>query len=687
MNDSLEAAVESIFAEEGVLARSEPAYQPRVGQMRMAAAVARTMARGGELVVEAGTGVGKTYAYLVPALLSGERVLLSTATKALQDQLFARDIPKLAALLQVPVKAALLKGRSSYLCKHRLNLARHSAGVEDRRFTRLLAKVEEWSHSTVAGDLAELATLDEQSPVIPLVTSTRDNCLGSQCPSFKDCHVNQARRKALASDVVVVNHHLFFADIAVRESGVAELLPTVRVVVFDEAHQLNDAGVQFLGTQLTSGQFIDFAQDALTAGLSYARGFADWPKLSSALQLASRQWRDQVAQAPGGTKVAWTREVPEGADPSWWPPALMRLAHCCTDLTRALDAFAQVSLDLSRLAERGAELLLRLGRFQAPAQDGCVRWLDAGSTLRLVESPLDIADAMQSKVLQTAREQVDEDGWPVASQGPGRSWIFTSATLGHDEALTWFTQHCGLQGAEVMRVDSPFSYVDQAGLYVPDEFPAPADPAHSLAVAALVAEAAEALGGRTLVLTTTLKALSAIGQALREALARRGSALEVLVQGEGGKRQLMERFRAAGQSSASGCVLVASASFWEGFDVPGQALQLVVIDKLPFPPPGDPLLDARSAKVQASGGKPFMECALPEAAVALKQGAGRLIRHESDRGVLVITDTRLVRMGYGKRLLAALPPMKRLEGKEAFHNALNALALLTRTSTTDRTWP
>ncbi|RQO81837.1 ATP-dependent DNA helicase [Acidovorax sp. FJL06] len=680
--------VTEVFASGGVLERADTHFQPREGQTQMAVAVARTIEEGGALVVEAGTGVGKTFSYLVPALLSGERVLLSTATKALQDQLFARDLPWLVETLGLPVRMALLKGRSSYLCLYRMELARQDAQAQDRGVARVLAKVEDWSHHTPSGDLAELTGLDDRSPVIPLVTSTRENCLGSQCPRFRPCHVHRARREALAADIVVINHHLFFADVAVRESGMAELLPSVRVVVFDEAHQINETGVQFLGTQLSTGQVMDFGRDLLAAGLQHARGLADWVGLSRLVELSARDLR-LVAGAATGGKLRWTDgAAPEGIPEDPWRNVLRSVALACVQAQEALDTVSEIAPDFVRLYERGSELLARLARFSGPCDPDGVRWVDAGTQLRLVESPLDIAEAMRTRLLGApaeVSEGADGDGWPDARPaGPGRAWIFTSATLGDDERLSWFTERAGLQEAKILRVASPFDYHAQAALYVPRHLPAPADPAHSTALAQWVGHAAERLGGRTLVLTTTLKALRTVGDALQKRFASSGT-LEVLVQGEWPKRRLMERFREGAEHGRPGCVLVASATFWEGFDVPGDALQLVVIDKLPFPPPGDPLVEARTQRIEKAGGKAFKAYALPEAAVALKQGAGRLIRRESDRGILVVGDTRLVTMGYGKRLLAALPPMRRLESAEAFDEALQAL--LTRPSTTDPICP
>lgn len=672
--------VQEVFAPGGVLARADTHFQPREGQTQMAMAVAHTIEAGGALVVEAGTGVGKTFSYLVPALLSGERVLLSTATKALQDQLFARDLPRLAQTLGLPVRMALLKGRASYLCLYRMELARQDVSAREPGVARVLAKVESWSHGTRSGDLAELTGLDERSPVIPLVTSTRENCLGSQCPRFRECHVHLARREALAADIVVINHHLFFADVAVRESGMAELLPSVRVVVFDEAHQINETGVQFLGLTLSTGQLMDFGRDLLAAGLQHARGLADWTGLASQVDLSARDLRLAAGDMRGSAKLRWTDETPESVRPDEWQAALRRVALACAQAQEALDTVSEIAPDFVRLYERGTELLARLAHFSGPGNPDAVRWVDVGPQLRLTESPLDIAEAMRTRLLATPAEHVGDDGWPgEPAAGPGRAWVFTSATLGDDEQLSWFTERAGLQDAQILRVASPFDYGAQAALYVPRHLPSPADPSHSMALARWVGEAAAQLGGRTLVLTTTLKALRTIGDALKAQFAG-SAALEVLVQGEWPKRRLMERFREGSEHGQQGCVLVASATFWEGFDVPGDALQLVVIDKLPFPPPGDPLVEARTQRIEKSGGKAFKSYALPEAAVALKQGAGRLIRRESDQGILVVGDTRLVTMGYGKRLLAALPPMRRLESEPEFEAALQALTTASTTA-------
>ena len=667
----LENDVAAFFDAAGPLARGVLRFAERGGQLDMALAVARAIDRHEALVVEAGTGVGKTYAYLAPALLSGGRTLISTATKALQDQLFGRDLPAVCRALGLPVRTALLKGRSSYLCQHRLEQARYLLEPHERYLHQWLDRIEAWSRQTQTGDMAEVPGLDDRAAIVPLVTSTRENCLGTQCPQFRACHVNQARREAMAADVVVVNHHLFFADVAVRESGVAELLPTVELVVFDEAHQLNEIGVQFLGVQVSSGHLLDLARDTLAHGLQAARGLRDWSALAGGVERATQDLRLAVGADRRSTgKRRWHEAVPEGVAAAEWMGALDGLADALDHLCDGLHGVEEHSPDLARVAQRAQELAQRLQAIREPEPDARVaRWVELGAGLRLVLTPLDIADAFQTKVLA-------RDG------APSTTWVFTSATLGNDDALSWFTEPVGLRDARTLRVASPFDYAAQAAVFVPPRLPAPSDPGHTDAVAHAAWGWAQRIGGRTLVLTTTLRAVKRIADAMTGwAQAQAGAqALEVLVQGQSPKRELLRQFERAGRPGARGAVLVASASFWEGVDVPGDALQLVVIDKLPFPPPDDPLVEARTRQIEHDGGSAFTRYFLPEAAVALKQGAGRLIRSEHDRGVLVVCDVRLRRMGYGRKLLGGLPPMRWVEDDEAMWSELDAL--VTTASTT-----
>jgi ATP-dependent DNA helicase DinG len=638
---SLAEAVAQAFGSGGALAAADPHYTEREVQQRFAQAVASAIEDCEALVAEAGTGVGKTFAYLVPLLLSGKRALVSTATKSLQDQLFLRDLPRLVNALGVPVRVALLKGRSSYLCLHRLQQARQGFELPDRFAVRALSRIEAWAPSTRSGDLAEIDGLDERSTVIPLVTSTRENCLGSDCPQFANCHVVKARREAMAADLVVINHHLFFADLAVRDTGMAELLPSVEAVVFDEAHQLSDAGVQFLGLTLGSSQLIDFARDLVAVGLAQARGLADWSALAGAIERDARELRlaagGPLREVRALLKLRWNERAGQPA----FAQALSSLAETASAAQEALQAAIDIGPDLGRLAERAAALAIAAQTF---AEDGAadrVRWIDLSThAVRLIESPLDIREVITAQ----------------RAKAP-KTWVFTSATLGDDEALTWFTRSAALEDARTLRVGSPFDYSNNARLYVPPRFPKPNEAGHATAVAELAARCAAALNGRTFVLTTTLRALPVVADTLRAGLDAAGATqVEVLVQGSGPKRALLQRFLAA-----PAAVLVGSQTFWEGIDVPGDALQCVLIDKLPFPPPNDPLIEARVRQLESEGRNPFNECFVADAAVSLKQGAGRLVRSETDRGLLVVCDPRIATMPYGRRLIAALPPMTRLK--------------------------
>lgn len=677
----LEARVALAFGASGDLRRHRPELQPRQGQTDMANAVARALATHQHLVVEAGTGVGKTFAYLVPVLLSGRRAILSTATQALQDQLFLRDIPAVTQALGLPVRVALLKGRASYVCLHRVEQAcRADPQVRrDPALTAALGQVAAWARRSVAGDLAELPGLDEHSPLRPLISSTPANCLGAACPQSTSCHVNRARALALAAEWVVVNHHLLLSELdPAKAAGAAALLPVPDVVVVDEAHQLPDTASQVLGRSVGSRFLRDIADEMAMLGPLRARGMQPWAHLVLALQQAIMAI-GRLAAPSGLARLRWTGQAPDGLEVASWRLAATGVARALHGAERALAGTAQAAAELALLHGQVTSLLsLWTDLNQSQHRPGEVRWLEwsagegATRSWELVGVPGDHAPWFRSLVD------------PAAGRPP--SWVFTSATLGSDDALTWFTSRVGLgghAGVRSLRLPSPFDHASQAALYVPADLPEPADAAHTPALAEAVARWASRLGGRTLVLTTTLRATRRLADHLRLMVAQRGCGpLEVLDQGSLGKRALLDRFRAAGaEGSQRSAVLVASMGFWEGVDLPGDMLQLLVIDKLPFPPLDDPLVQARAEESEMQGQRAFDAVHLPDCIQALQQGVGRLIRSETDRGVLVIADRRLLTRSYANGVLAALPPMGRLLDEEDMVRAL--AALVTRSSTTD----
>lgn len=668
---SLVHAVESAFSEDGVLARKLDGFRLRPGQQAMAHAVAKVMQDGGVLAVEAGTGVGKTLAYLVPALLSGEKIIISTATKTLQDQLYLRDLPRVVQALGFPVRMALLKGRSSYLCAQRLSTAHLAAHDFSPQELHLLESVRSWAQSTVEGDISDLDALQDHSVLAGLVTSTRENCLGASCPQIANCHTLQARQRAMQAELVVVNHHLFFADAGVRASGVAELLPSVRTVILDEAHQLSDIGVQFLGQHWSTEQARSLAQLVAAQNSGPARGMADWSGLAADLVQAAKALHILVATVGQAPQRSWMDASPDMLPPADWDAAINTILKTLYGAVQTSSSLDIAWPELATLTQRCQAMHEDLSLFAQARPADQLRWLECGAELSLHQAPLTIAAHMRALL-------------PIASEPSlqrGTSWIFTSATLGTDDQLSWFVDSCGLEGHTVLQVPSPFDYARQAALYVPKGMQTAGAQDHSAGVAALVARGALVLGGRTMVLTTTVRAMRAIAKALAEDLV--GTGIEVLVQGQYAKRLMIENFlrshasatAATAHVEGSGSVLVATASFWEGIDIAGDALQMLVIDKLPFAPPDAPLVQARALAIAQAGGVPFKELHLPQAALALKQGAGRLIRSENDRGVLVVCDPRLVQKGYGKKLLAALPVMRRLADEPQWLDTLEGLRL------------
>lgn len=614
-----------VFAPTGLLARALPGYAPRTVQRSMADAVATTLRDGGRLLVEAGTGTGKTFAYLAPALLSGRKIIISTGTKHLQDQLFDRDLPTVRGALGLSTRVALLKGRANYLCLHRLDLTAAEGRFASRAQAAELEHVRSWAGRTRSGDVRELSEIAEDSPLWPRVTSTSDNCLGSDCPNFNDCFVVKARRAAQDADLVVVNHHLLFADMALKEEGFGELLPGVDAVVVDEAHQIADVATQFFGMSIGSRQLLSLARDAVQEHLREAGDMGDLPDAAAALEKAVAELR--LAFGPHNVRQAWRAF----GDSPRLRGALEELAGQLEALRAWLKLAAPRGRGLENCWVRAERLHERLQRVAAQPGDDYVHWVETftrGFTVHF--TPLSVAPAFRAQLERL-----------------GNTWIFTSATLAVGDSFEHYAATLGLDAPRTLRLESPFDYARNALLYIPKALPDPRDDGYTAAVIRVARALLATSGGRAFLLFTSHRALQEAARALREELE-----FPLLVQGEAPRAELLARFRSLGNA-----VLLGTGSFWEGVDVRGEALSLVLIDKLPFASPGDPVLQARIDARKARGGNPFFDIQIPEAVIALKQGAGRLIRDVNDRGVLVLCDPRLLNKGYGRVFRASLPPM------------------------------
>ncbi|MCM8610489.1 ATP-dependent DNA helicase [Accumulibacter sp.] len=626
------ALLAEVFSASGPLAAAVPGYRPRSQQLELAERIAAAMAANAVLVAEAGTGTGKTYAYLVPALLSGGKVIVSTGTKNLQDQLFARDIPTIRKALGLPVRVALLKGRANYLCHHHLARSLADGRFLTREDAAWAQRIARFAQQTRSGDKAECVDVPENATVWPMVTSTRDNCLGQDCPQHKECFVLAARREALAADLVVVNHHLFFADVMLRDEGTAELLPACNTVVFDEAHQLPEVASLFFGDSVSTAQLLELGRDAQSEALTAARDCLDLPRLSVRLEKDVRDLRLTLPVEPARHALPQLAARPRFAE------ALATTIAAVEALAALLETQAQRSEGLDNCWRRAGSLLQRLQAWQAGTNDDFVRWAETYThALQLNATPLAIAGIMQKQM-----------------SGHPRAWIFTSATLAVQNDFGHYCAEMGLVDASSARWESPFDYPRQALLYVPRNLPEPNAPDHAEAVVGAAWPVLRESGGRAFFLCTSLRAMRRVHELLADRLARDGLELPLLLQGELGKNELLERFRRLGNA-----ILIGSQSFWEGVDVRGEALSLVVIDKLPFAPPDDPVLSARLDRLRSEGRNGFLEYQLPRTVINVKQGAGRLIRDESDRGVLMICDPRLIAKTYGKRIWRSLPPMRR----------------------------
>ncbi len=629
--------LERLFGDHGPLATAVPGYRSRAAQTEMAKAIADAIAGASTLIAEAGTGTGKTFAYLVPALLWGGKTIISTGTKNLQDQLFLRDIPTVRKALTVPVSVALLKGRANYVCHFHLERTLQNGRMTSREDVGYLREISRFVKTTGSGDKAELARVPEGAPIWNLVTSTRENCLGSECQYYQDCFVMKARKEAQQADVVVVNHHLFFADVALKDTGVAELLPSANTVIFDEAHQLPDTATLFFGETVSTSHILELCRDVLAEGLTHARDGADWPKVVSPVERAARDLRLTFPQ--DSVRLAAHQVAPS----SPFFPALEKLKEELDAMIATLATQAERAETIEQCRVRAVDIAGKLANWNPapgaePQDNQKVQWLEAyASSLQLHQTPLSVAPIFSKQ-----------------REGVPRAWIFTSATLAVKNDFQHYASQMGLWNEPARSWPSPFDYAQQALLYVPKNLPPPNSPQYTDEVVDAALPVIMAAGGRSFLLCTTLRAVSKAAERLRAEFEKRKLTYPLLVQGEAGRTELLDRFRAAGNA-----VLIGSQSFWEGVDVRGEALSAVIIDKLPFAPPDDPVLAARIAAMESRGLNGFMHHQLPEAIITLKQGAGRLIRDYSDRGVLMICDPRLISKPYGRRIWQSLPPFRR----------------------------
>ncbi|MDP2153205.1 MAG: ATP-dependent DNA helicase [Methylotenera sp.] len=624
--------IRQVFEKDGILASHIAGYHERTQQLEMALAIADAIEHNTQLVAEAGTGTGKTFAYLVPALLTGGKVIISTGTKNLQDQLFSRDLPNVRDALKVPVTVAMLKGRSNYVCHYHLERAVNEGRFAARDDAQYVHLIKTFSEHSKTGDKGELNTVPENATIWANVTSTRDNCLGGDCNFYKECFVMEARKLALAADVVVVNHHLFFADVMLRDEGVAELLPSANTVIFDEAHQLPEVAGLFFGEDISTSQLLELARDCTAAHLSLAKDCVQLGEVIPVLEKACKDFRLIFAYEGSRMPVQKALALKDFQSSFDHMQAQLQALSAVLETQAARDPL------LEKCWQRSMALHDLLSRWHAAENNNLVRWVEVFTqSVQLHATPLSVAE-----------------GFGKQLNAQPRAWIFTSATLAVKNDFSHYVAQMGLQDAHTASWQSPFNYQEQALFYVPPEMPDPNSPSYTACVVTAALPVLQASGGRAFVLSTSLRAMREIHALLKDAFAENGIESPLLLQGDTSRTELLERFRQLGNA-----VLVGSQSFWEGVDVRGEALSVVIIDKLPFAPPDDPVLSARVDKLNAEGKNAFMEYQLPYSVITLKQGAGRLIRDENDRGVLMICDPRLITKSYGKRIWQSLPPFKR----------------------------
>ena len=627
-----EIFIKEFFSEKGDLSKNIDGYRVRQEQIDISILIDEAITHKKKLIVEAGTGIGKTFAYLVPAFLSGGKIIISTATKNLQDQLFTKDIPMIRDALKVPVSLAMLKGRSNYLCHLRLENAMIEGAFMTKEDVTHLHLVNQHAKHSVDGDRAELDTIPESSSIWPQVTSTKENCLGQDCSFYKECFVMSARKKALAADVTIVNHHLFFADLNMKEEGISELLPKATTVIFDEAHQIPDIASIFFGKNISNSKISEIVQDGFQIYLKHMKDVSDFEPILNDLEKANKDFRlvfpRESNRYPYQKIFSFSR----------FESSYLELVEKLKKIIELLALHKDRDSEIEKYFDNANEILKSFDDWLEDKDNNSIKWIEVYSqSLQLNNTPLSIADMFARHI-----------------NNESTSWVFTSATLAVKNNFDHFKNQLGLIDADSVSKESPFNYAEKALLFVPKTMPDANHENFNFAVVNQIYPFIKASKGRAFILCTTLKSMREIFTLLQDKIETDQLDYPIYLQGDGSRNHLLNKFREHGHA-----ILIGSLSFWEGVDVKGDALSLVVIDKLPFFSPEDPVLAARIDKINQSGKNAFMEYQLPNAVITLKQGAGRLIRDEFDKGVLVICDTRIIDKSYGKRMWQSLPPFAR----------------------------
>jgi len=638
--------IDEIFSDDGALHEVISDYRKRSEQLDMSKAVNATIQQKNSLIVEAGTGVGKTFSYLVPALINGGKVVISTATKNLQDQLFLKDIPTIRDALKIPVKINILKGRSNYICQLRMENSLIEGQFFNREDASFIKKIKTFSDHSNTGEVSEINDIPENSTIWPSVTSTKENCLGQNCEFAKSCFLIKARKEALAAEVLIVNHHLFFADFILKDEDVSEILPAADTVIFDEAHQIPDVGSIFFGDNFSTMQILNLIQDIQLSFKNIAKNLEELDAICKDILIFIVELRNYLD--PRNDRISYNK-IPNKQE---FTKKLEEVIDEVSKLYSFIDLHKDQSPEMIKLSERIKSLVNITQIWSANDSNDYVYWLDVfAKSIQFNITPISISD--QFKKLQDKTKA---------------SWIFTSATLAVNDSFEHFQTMMGLEEAETLQLKSPFNYNENACLYVPTDMPEPNTEMFNMALIKKVYPLILAAKGRTFILSTSIKSMNEITSFLKDEFEKKNIEFPILTQGMAPKNMLLDQFKSHGNA-----VLVGSLSFWEGIDVRGSALSLVIIDKLPFQSPGDPVFESKINMLKAKGGNPFMSLQLPQAIITLKQGAGRLIRDEFDKGVLMICDPRIINKPYGKRIWRSLPPFKRTRDENEAIDFLKSL--------------